>query len=967
MTNTELNTYDQEGTDYEDNPSFYCFSFWDSTEDSTAGYDTGSCVLNIKLEQDLVDNKAPTAAINPFEWKNASGYIRTTTVTVDNKTPTVTATSIEVLGDDDVLGTVSSTVVEVDAATEVSTTTVTTTTITPNNSLYGASTANGHIELENDITDSFKATKFNNTELGDDPKVSGKITFHGTAYDDTRLSSIWFKFDGFDDPEHPVTDGDASTTNTSGYTQAACYNNGTWTNAPATMATDGWEMKVTDTSFDQTGHTVDWYLSIDTSKITNLVGLDKALSVVAMDGKSGTNDAQRPSATSTTQTTTSAKTPYYKMDVVPYITGITTRLARKNVPDPTIYSRTAQGHYPIASDEAADTNTPVVLSGFNLAANNASVNLGNTDIKDRASGAYAYEVGDTGISTINNLNDNNAHGSYDINVTGLAEKTKVQNMYNRQPNLTTNLNLTDDVVFDVWELKDGAQGKGGKINEPIMRINPANNVVGFAFASGAAYFSMPGLTNSFEVWQRNYANYNGIAMAYDYSGNAHTISVGLDTAPNDNPPLAGRMNYNNSRFGHVYTGYRDYNDVGWGNFGKKTQVALDSLGAECDQERFSDVSIAVGSTANGNSTVYIAYCDTRTKQIKFRYGTINQTTRAVANGNNTTYYQFDQINDSRSQGSTNAISDTGNDNNYNNHANFEAYAGYYSLIAGGDTGNAMGNYVALDVIPGKDNQNNHSANNDIVVVVWSDSSKLNYMYRYGTKDDTDASSAGVPAVTSGDNQHGGWSKPITIATDKAEYCKVKVDPVGGIHIAWFDHTKSDLKYAYMSSYNSAYNNGNLDETKLYTATIDAYSQIGSYLDIDVGRKSATGDVIPYISYLADGMDTLPKMAYLPNGINNTTPVVPNGADVSTYLYTGDWEMSLIPTISDVRSDNINIALWKDKDNGVINYTPSVVGSINAATPNANGSTVLPNGTSEVVIGYATVKDTTGYIETAMKK
>ena len=975
MTSAQL-TASALGTNVEDSPTFYCFSFWDSTEDSTAGYDTGSCVLNIKLEQDLVDNKEPTAAINPFEWKNASGYIRTTTVTVDNKTPTVTATSIEVLGDDDVLGTVSSTVVEVDAATEVSTTTVTTTTITPNNSLYGASTANGHIELENELG-SLSTHQFNNTTLGTDPKVSGKITFHGTAYDDTRLSSIWFKFDGFANPAHPVTTGDSGAP--SGYTQAAWYNNGIWTNAPATMADDGWEMKVTDTSFDQTGHTVDWYLSIDTSKISNVVGLDKALSVVAMDGKSGTNNAQRPSAISTTQTTTSNKTPYYKMDVVPYITGITTRLARKNEPDPTIYSRTAQGHYPIASDEAADTNTPVVLSGFNLAANNAPVNLGNTDIKDLSSGAYAYTVGTTGISTINNLNNNDAHGSYDINTSGLAEKTKVQNMYNRQPNLTTNLNLTDDVWFDVWELKNAAVGNDGKIKEPIMRINPNNDVVGFSFSSGPAHFSMPTENNSYELWQKNYADYNGIAMAYDYQGYAHTISVGLDTAPDGN--YAGRMNYTNSSFKHSVdyannsrnqTGnITDYSNTtsGYGNFQRMTQIALDSIGGGgiLDQERFSDVSIAVSANAtNQIPRVYIAYCDVNTHQIRFRYGEVNDFSRVTITttqnnqgrwNSSHTYKHFGQLNDSKKAGSNTAIADDVITQTYTNHTAFDAHTDYYSLIAGGTTGNNAGEFVSLDVKIG------NSIEDDIVTVVWSDGANLYYMYRYGAKDDTDANSAGVTAVTSGDNQHGGWSKPVVIATGNNQYCKVKVDVLGGIHIAWFDRGGSDLKYAYLPTYNHLDTEGNTP----YISVVDCYSQVGSYLDIDVARISAAGNVIPYISYYGDGMSSLPKYAYIPEGIDKSNPSVINGADISTNLFTGLWEITLIPTNAEVRADNINIAVWKDKDTGV-KKTPTAPANADAASTESTG-TIHANGTTDLVVGYATVDSATsiGYIETAMKK
>ena len=915
------------------NKTWFTFEFWDSTEETTKFENSQYAQLKLPLSIQVYDTTSPNTVINDLYWKSSS-----------------------------------------------------------DNSVYRDinGTPYGHVELRSDLGTSALGTTYGTT----DDKVSGVVVFRGYAYDNKRLSQIdWAIVNSAGKSILPNATSGIS------YTTGATYTNGSWGNGTGDLAVtvttdnetgenvytlsgtykftvktsaDGtFNADGTEAYLDEKGHKVAWELAVNTAKINGIVAKDAKLYVRAKD-TSGSTTTQytdmaatgSPTASDTTQELKdkATKKPTYQVDILPYITSVSTRLAQMNTPDPVIYSRTAQGHYPIASNE-----TSVILSGYNLAADSDDVTLNETAISALSSGVYAYTVA-TGITTINNLNNNDAHGSYDINATGLSQSIKVANMYNRQPNTTTNLTLTDDVYFDMWELKDGAVGKDGKIKEPVMRINPANNLVGFAFASGAAYFCMPGTANSYELWQRNYADYNGIALAYDYSGYAHTLATGLDTAPSGN--YAGRMNYTNSAFGHKFGNWADFNNQGYGNFTRTTQVALESIGGGgiLDQERFSDVSIAVGSTSSGFPTVYVAYCDTNTNQIRFRYGTINATSRASRANNRTTYTYFGQLNDSKDS-NNNAIQDTDNGDNYDRHVAFEAHTDYYSLIAGGTTGNTAGNYVSLDVIPGKDAQNDHSANNDVVVVVWSDGSKLNYMYRYGAKDDTDASSDGVAEITTGNGQHGGWSKPITIATGNAEYCKVKVDPVGGIHIAWFDHSKSDLKYAYMSSYNSAYTggayNGALDKTKLYVRTIDAYSQIGSYLDIDVGRKTATGNVIPYISYFADGMNSLPKFAYLPDGINNSNPVIPNGANASTNLCTGDWEMSLIPTAEDVRSDNISIGIWKDKDTGVINYTPSATQT--AADPTDSGSTIKPNGKSEVVIGYATVRGTTGYIETAMRK
>ena len=68
------------------------------------------------------------------------------------------------------------------------------------NSLYQNSTANGHIELGSDLDkEKFVGTTFTETSglMDKDDKVSGKVTFTGTAYDDVRLEGLNIKFDNF--------------------------------------------------------------------------------------------------------------------------------------------------------------------------------------------------------------------------------------------------------------------------------------------------------------------------------------------------------------------------------------------------------------------------------------------------------------------------------------------------------------------------------------------------------------------------------------------------------------------------------------------------------------------------------------------------------------------------------------------------------------------------------------------------
>ena len=49
----------------------------------------------------------------------------------------------------------------------------------------------------------------------------------------------------------------------------------------------------------------------------------------------------------------------------------------------------------------------------------------------------------------------------------------------------------------MWEFRIGAQPVSGKIEQPVMNINPAgDNEIGFAFVDGPLYFSMPSGNNS---------------------------------------------------------------------------------------------------------------------------------------------------------------------------------------------------------------------------------------------------------------------------------------------------------------------------------------------------------------------------------------------------------------------------------------------------------------------------------------
>ncbi len=239
----------------------FVFKIWDSTEETTPGVDSQWAVLTVPMTVDVVDEVAPSATVSPFHW----------TSTLDN-------------------------------------------------SLYQGQRTNGHIEIDS-VTG------------GAGPDVSGKISVRGTAYDDQRLSALWLSIADSANADRFAFTGAAAVKrffDTNGdtlvnasdraYYRMATYDtaSGTWLGTDR-WATDGWAFTVTSDDIGQGGHAIEWRLDWDTSKVTGVAALDNLLRAVAEDKRLPVANA---SADSSTQTAGGALTPYYAMDVVPYITGI---------------------------------------------------------------------------------------------------------------------------------------------------------------------------------------------------------------------------------------------------------------------------------------------------------------------------------------------------------------------------------------------------------------------------------------------------------------------------------------------------------------------------------------------------------------------------------------------------------------------------------------------------------------------
>ncbi|MBR3645913.1 MAG: hypothetical protein IKN54_05800, partial [Lachnospiraceae bacterium] len=336
--------------------TWFTFEFWDSTEETTKFVDSQYAQLKLPVSIQVHDTTPPNTVINPLYWNSSS----------DNSVYK-----------------------------------------NANNKLFG------HIELKSDLETG--TGKLGTVYGTDDDKISGIVTFSGYAYDNKRLAKLKWgirdKLTGTIKEAWPQQ-----------YVDYSVYTAGSGWSSPGseTLAVPYYYFKVYDDAnhgayLDERGHKVYWELTIDTSRVQEPgktddpgLGVGKDLYVyVWAEDSSYVDDTTTPNnktnlnpTVKTDGTDAENISPNYKVDVLPYITGVKTRLATKNKKNPEVYSRTAQGHYPIASDE-----TEVILQGFNLAAGNGDVNISST-IASSTTGAYAYTIPDTTITTINNMNNN---------------------------------------------------------------------------------------------------------------------------------------------------------------------------------------------------------------------------------------------------------------------------------------------------------------------------------------------------------------------------------------------------------------------------------------------------------------------------------------------------------------------------------------------------------------------------------
>ena len=803
----------------------------------------------------------------------------------------------------------------------------------------------------------------------------------------------------------------------------------------------------------QNGHSVNWTLTVDTGSVVSgkVADVDKTITVTVKDTAlgsvawSGVSDTDKSGIaagskiyysdeeltkivtsdvvedetvfytdSSKTDLLTDTDTVYFKagtdstrVDIVPYVTSFTTSLSSFQSSNPSVYDRTALGHYPIYMTHAPTNNNngtytyeTVKVNGFNLDGmsitfdeGDASGGLSKTDSLSFVSGnTYSFTlpsgaktgnvtIGNGSVSTLNNVNNNDACGSVYASITE-AESDVYAKCYNRQPNATNNNILSDDLVIDVWDFNSKAAiaENNGKLDNAIMKISPTSGMLGFAFSNGSTKFSMGGKRRndsteySYYEWDMDYDYLGYTTFTYDSEGHAYGGTAGGDTNGKSNFDryniITDRINAPGSSIAT-----RIHKNDGWSlrieGIGQRGNATTDDTTVYMRKDRIQSTCFATlrngKSGDNAGTYIYLAYYDALNDEIRFKAGELLD--KNTGNTNSTpefgTFYRTEERAD--------------NDDNYK----YKNWATKCQIVASNTEsgtyegsnilGNA-GNAVAIGV-----------TSNNVVVMVWYDSITNNLMYSYndafagifaGT-DTTDFNTKIKETSRIGASKEG-WSTTTIkepLISGAGEYCQLVVDANDGIHVVDYDSTGCDLKYAYLPSYDGS----------ATSCTVDSYLDTGSRLSLDVAAEVVGTKTyyIPHIGYWA----AYPEKAHYAYIADPVTFFDGNKQDGTTAddKYTGIWECGIVPSRDTVREGKINVGVWKkdvnitftDPDTGddvpkiikgkrvASNYTGFSTGISEA---NETWGKCYGNGTDNAVLAYVIEENSsTYYIETAQMR
>jgi hypothetical protein len=789
-----------------DGTKTFTVTVWDSTEEKTAGVDSMSVVKSISTVVKVTDTVAPVATISPFFWNSST-----------------------------------------------------------DNSIYGNSRINGHIEITG-VSD------------GTDPDVSGVVSIRGAAFDDQRLTALWMHIDGFaftgasasqtlfalgaDGVRNDAVDGT--------YYRVATYSAGTWTGTDQ-FAANGWKFTVTPVSLGQNGHSVTWQLDWDSSKVTNVAVNNADVRVLAEDKRSVPN----ASAESAVQT------PLYTVDVVPYITLIQTSLSSVYTNSPSTYDRSAAGDFPVRENET------ITVFGFNFntattsstafSQNGTALTVSAVGTGSGATATYKYATLSTGVTATSGALTATVNS-----ITSINQLNNNGNENNLEPNGRNNDLLTDDRNLVIWTF--ATLINNNQVWSPDMKLDSVGTNMYVSYGLGIDSFYIAtnpngNATGGGTFFESCYNKYESTSVGVDSSGNIYGTGMDTDRVSSTLGGATRFTFFSRAAGGNTW----NYNN---GTNKRHLELNYNSTAGVYNNMRTlrPDMTVAGAGTAASPSRIYLTYYDDITKENKFRYG---QSTAA-----DTLTYGIASDVASTTPGSAtgyqayaNASSGTYRSGPFQaggvvtgatvTAGSFVTGATYTIVSPGTTTFTSIGaanNTAGTTFVATGPGTGTGTASLQVAVLAWYDATNNQLVFSWN---DTPSDTAQVAKWQTNarviDSDYAGW------------YVDMAVDVDMGIHLAYYATSNGDLRYAYLSSYNQV--------AAPSVVTVDAYLSVGQ--QITITTKKTGGNNIPFISYL--NISNIETKNSLKTAWQTNFTSLNNGANPSTELFTGDWEVMTVPT------------------------------------------------------------------------
>ena len=871
----------------------------------------------------------------------------------------------------------------------------------------------GHIELEGALPTDTNLT-------ANLPKVSGKIKIEGKIYDDVRLESISMNIFG------------------GANTVVANYKQGEWKQESAdsaaalTLPAALVSFTAVDEDMSQNGHTVKYTAVIDTEKLSVSgypVGVAQWITVGASDWKhnyvytvgdnsknvtggsaaftGGTESTAGKVQTETNGTLDTDKrfdtgwTNCYQMDVVPYVTEIVTHLSPFYRQAPSVYARTVLGKYPVYEGER------IQFKGYNLGTNVAKVTVSGMTETQLSTWAVNDEQSVNSIE----LTRDAKSGEVSVTVNGIPavnNKNVSSASYNLQPNGVNNNILSDDINLDVWQFVTAAEPRNGKSDNPTMKVSSKGRI-GISFSNAVVYFSAPFIDSgdaqnvenikSQTAIAQNYGWFTNNTFCFDQYGYPYAAAQSPDT---DTAIGAAFLQFFSRQAGDSIANMglnENYQKIANSARIEADCIPIDSSESNwtTDIDRTQSLAMATSMKDPSNApsssnqvTVHMAYWDNLTKQIRYRYAKVGENPGDFGNrtytgknydSNNELYYttseHLDSMRDLQGLGSSWERRDNRFNHAYdsvstktNNHASGQ----HIYRVAGTSLGSGYattyqkttkyqgGKYVDIGVLPSTETDDKPT-----VVICWYDGINKNLVLSYDTPSDSDQ-------AKENNMYKGNWQTNAEVASTRGgNFCRMAIDADDGIHIAHYDSTGADLLYTYVPVKNHI-----PQIAKAVTVTVDSFLSVGTWCTIDVAKEydsvNNRYNHVPQIGYFVPACESTSASARVAYPVKFDSNGYPVYAGTEDDMFTGNWEVTTVPTEGIPIINRVNVGLYKTKVGeveGVLTAIPT--GGTNRkktktvdkpSYPVSDSTTVFGNGTLNPAVVYC-LDD--GIVQLAQKK